>query len=86
MLRKNAVATVYCYEMASSCGNFISESQDKTDTLQSSLEAAKREAARSRLDSGQKLDEVKIGLGKTVAQLEARQSELIEKLKVRRDL
>lgn len=60
----------------------FSESQEQIVGLKSQMDLIKVEEERQKLETEQKIQSAKKDLSSTVAELEARQAELIEKLKV----
>ena len=60
----------------------FTESQEGSTKLQSQMEIVKMEEERQKLENDQKLQTATKDLSFTIAELEARQAELIEKLKV----
>ena len=60
----------------------FTESQEDSTKLQSQMEIIKMEEERQKLENDQKLQTATKDLSFTIAELEARQAELIEKLKV----
>ena len=60
----------------------FTESQEGSTKLQSQMEIIKMEEERQKLENDQKLQTATKDLSFTIAELEARQAELIEKLKV----
>ena len=60
----------------------FTESQEGSTRLQSQMEIIKMEEERQKLENDQKLQTATKDLSFTIAELEARQAELIEKLKV----
>ena len=60
----------------------FTESQEDATRLQSQMEIVKMEEERQKLENDQKLQTATKDLSFTIAELEARQAELIEKLKV----
>ena len=61
---------------------FFTESQENTTRLHSQMEIVKMEEERQKLENDQKIQTATKDLTSTIAELEARQAELIEKLKV----
>ena len=61
---------------------YFTESQEDSTKLQSQMEIVKMEEERQKLENDQKLQTATKDLSFTIAELEARQAELIEKLKV----
>ena len=62
---------------------YFPESQEKATRYHSQLELLKIDEERQKVETEQKLQHAKKDLSSTVAELEARQAELIEKLKVK---
>ena len=62
--------------------NFFTESREKATQLDSELEVLKIENEKQKMENEQNIQNAQRDLSSTIASLEVRQSELVERLKV----